>query len=191
MAGIRHPVTPDERYFAVKGKLWRLSDPGVEAGERARLLRTLMESAPCCEGRQERRGTAMQSWKLTDGSTKRSAPSASVAPSGGTTARPIQPPRREEPSIRRLVLEAAIGLIRGALSRGIRLRSGAIVGNREPRVVIGAFPTIIGAPHGNDGSSRTRPKARGRAATEAHSEIQIFATNVAHIPAKPRTRAAA
>jgi hypothetical protein len=44
MAGIRHPVTPDERYFVVKGKLWRLSDPGIEAGESARLVRTLMEA---------------------------------------------------------------------------------------------------------------------------------------------------
>jgi hypothetical protein len=42
MAGIRHPVTPDGRYFVVKGKLWRLSDPGIEAGEKARLVRSLM-----------------------------------------------------------------------------------------------------------------------------------------------------
>jgi hypothetical protein len=25
MAGLRHPVTPDGRYFVVGGKLWRMS----------------------------------------------------------------------------------------------------------------------------------------------------------------------
>lgn len=44
MAGIRHPVTPDGRYFVVKGKLWRLSDPGIEPGKRARLVRALMDA---------------------------------------------------------------------------------------------------------------------------------------------------
>jgi hypothetical protein len=44
MAGIRHPVTPDGRYFVVKGKLWRLSDPAIEPGERARLVQTLMDA---------------------------------------------------------------------------------------------------------------------------------------------------
>jgi hypothetical protein len=48
MAGIRHP--PDERYFVVKGKLWRLSDPGTEAGESARLVRTLMEARHAVKG---------------------------------------------------------------------------------------------------------------------------------------------
>jgi hypothetical protein len=44
MAGIRHPVTPDGRYFVVKGKLWRLSDPGIEPEARARLVQTLMNA---------------------------------------------------------------------------------------------------------------------------------------------------
>jgi len=26
MAGLKHPVTPDGRYFVVRGKLWRMSD---------------------------------------------------------------------------------------------------------------------------------------------------------------------
>ena len=44
MAGIRHPVTPDGRYFVVKGKLWRLSNPGIEPGKRARLVQMLMDA---------------------------------------------------------------------------------------------------------------------------------------------------
>lgn len=37
-------MTPDGRYFVVKGKLWRLSDPGIEPGERTRLVQTLMDA---------------------------------------------------------------------------------------------------------------------------------------------------
>jgi hypothetical protein len=44
MAGIRHPVTPDGRYFVVRGKLWRLSNPNIEPCERARLVKALMDA---------------------------------------------------------------------------------------------------------------------------------------------------
>ena len=43
MAGLKHPVTPDGRYFVVRGKLWRLSDPNLEPRERARLVNELMD----------------------------------------------------------------------------------------------------------------------------------------------------
>ena len=32
MAGLKHPVTPDGRYFVVRGKLWRLANPGLVGG---------------------------------------------------------------------------------------------------------------------------------------------------------------
>lgn len=37
-----HPVTPDGRYFVVKGRLWRMSDPSLEPGTREQLVRQLM-----------------------------------------------------------------------------------------------------------------------------------------------------
>lgn len=37
-----HPVTPDGRYFVVRGRLWRLSDPRLGAEERAGLVERLM-----------------------------------------------------------------------------------------------------------------------------------------------------
>jgi hypothetical protein len=37
-----HPVTPDGRYFVVRGRLWRMSDPSLEPNERERLVRQLM-----------------------------------------------------------------------------------------------------------------------------------------------------
>ena len=38
----RHPQTPDGRYFVVRGRLWRLSDPNLDPSERERLVRELM-----------------------------------------------------------------------------------------------------------------------------------------------------
>ena len=39
-----HPVTPDGRYFVVRGRLWRLSDPELGSGERERLVARLMNA---------------------------------------------------------------------------------------------------------------------------------------------------
>ncbi len=38
----RHPRTPDGRYFVVKGRLWRCSDPALPEEERQGLVRELM-----------------------------------------------------------------------------------------------------------------------------------------------------
>lgn len=37
-----HPVTPDGRYFVVRGRLWRMSDPGLGEEQRAALVYDLM-----------------------------------------------------------------------------------------------------------------------------------------------------
>ena len=37
-----NPVTPDGRYFVVRGKLWRTSDPDLSEEQRARLVSDLM-----------------------------------------------------------------------------------------------------------------------------------------------------
>jgi hypothetical protein len=38
----QYPRTPDGRYFVVRGRLWRLSNPDLEPGERERLVKELM-----------------------------------------------------------------------------------------------------------------------------------------------------
>jgi len=38
----RYPRTPDGRYFVVRGRLWRLSNPDLEPEERERLVWELM-----------------------------------------------------------------------------------------------------------------------------------------------------
>ena len=40
----RHPVTPDGRYFVVRGRLWRTSNPELGADERQRLVSALMSA---------------------------------------------------------------------------------------------------------------------------------------------------
>jgi hypothetical protein len=42
IVALQHPVTPDGRYFVVKGRLWRLSDPSLPEAEKAALVSQLM-----------------------------------------------------------------------------------------------------------------------------------------------------
>ena len=39
---MKYPITPDGRYFVVRGRLWRCSDPSLSADEREQLVATLM-----------------------------------------------------------------------------------------------------------------------------------------------------
>jgi hypothetical protein len=39
-----HPRTPDGRYFVVRGRLWRLSNPNLDPAQRERLVQQLMKA---------------------------------------------------------------------------------------------------------------------------------------------------
>lgn len=39
-----HPVTPDGRYFVVRGRLWRCADPSLSAERRSMLVADLMRA---------------------------------------------------------------------------------------------------------------------------------------------------
>lgn len=54
---MRHPVTPDGRYFVVRGRLWRMSNPQLPDTERERLTRELMTHRSAV-GRAKRAGDA-------------------------------------------------------------------------------------------------------------------------------------
>lgn len=41
---MRYPVTPDGRYFIVRGRLWRMSDPGLDPARREALVGDLMRA---------------------------------------------------------------------------------------------------------------------------------------------------
>lgn len=40
----RHPATPDGRYFVVRGRLWRKSNPGLSKKKQTRLVHELMQA---------------------------------------------------------------------------------------------------------------------------------------------------
>lgn len=40
----QYPVTPDGRYFVVKGRLWRCSNPGLAEVDRVRWVKALMDA---------------------------------------------------------------------------------------------------------------------------------------------------
>ena len=46
----RYPHTPDGRYFVVKGRLWRMSNPALDAAERQRLVNELMTARRAVRG---------------------------------------------------------------------------------------------------------------------------------------------
>lgn len=41
---MRYPITPDHRYFVVRGRLWRRSNPALKEADRARLVEELMRA---------------------------------------------------------------------------------------------------------------------------------------------------
>ena len=42
MTAVKHPVTPDGRYFVVRGRLWRMAKPGLDEAQQDDLVRRLM-----------------------------------------------------------------------------------------------------------------------------------------------------
>jgi hypothetical protein len=57
----RHPVTPDGRYFVVKGRLWRLADPRLSAGAKAELVSELMHARRAVKTAKRSNDTAAES----------------------------------------------------------------------------------------------------------------------------------
>lgn len=53
MVEMRYPVTPDGRYFVVRGRLWRCTNPALDRDEREQLTRALMR-ARAAVGRAKR-----------------------------------------------------------------------------------------------------------------------------------------
>jgi len=39
---VKYPVTPDGRYFVVRGRLWRMANPGLDEAQRSKLTKRLM-----------------------------------------------------------------------------------------------------------------------------------------------------
>jgi hypothetical protein len=58
---MQHPVTPDGRYFVVRGRLWRLADPRISEKNKAALVSQLMTARRAVKearGRRDKTGEA-------------------------------------------------------------------------------------------------------------------------------------
>lgn len=56
-----YPVTPDGRYFVVRGRLWRMSNPALSESGRARLVTDLMTARRAVRtARDEKDAAAMR-----------------------------------------------------------------------------------------------------------------------------------
>jgi hypothetical protein len=63
---MRHPVTPDGRYFVVRGRLWRTTNPNLPEPERETLVAKLMKARA-----NLRRGTSRKDDETRTGARRR------------------------------------------------------------------------------------------------------------------------
>lgn len=81
-----HPVTPDGRYFVVRGRLWRMSNPDLGEDERASLVSDLMAARrDVGAGLKAQDREAVRDARRRVDAAKR--PSANGARCGGRTGR--------------------------------------------------------------------------------------------------------
>ena len=57
---LRHPVTPDGRYFVVKGRLWRLANPSLAVDEKTDLVSELMRARRAVKTARENNDAASE-----------------------------------------------------------------------------------------------------------------------------------
>jgi hypothetical protein len=50
---VKHPVTPDGRYFVVRGRLWRMANPDLGEEERSKLVHRLMAARRAVRGAKQ------------------------------------------------------------------------------------------------------------------------------------------
>jgi hypothetical protein len=88
MAGLKHPVTSDGRYFVVGGKLWRVSNPELDPVRRSTLVRELMDARRAVKNAKSARDADAEIAAIAT-SMKSSVPWESAVRYGGRTARRI------------------------------------------------------------------------------------------------------
>jgi hypothetical protein len=66
-----HPVTPDGRYFVVRGRLWRRSNPALPPPDRERLVRDLMAARRAVRDAKGDGGEALRAARAAVDAAKR------------------------------------------------------------------------------------------------------------------------
>jgi hypothetical protein len=59
---MKYPTTPDLRYFVVKGRLWRMSNPNLTETEREKLTYDLMMARRDVKKQKEREDARAEKW---------------------------------------------------------------------------------------------------------------------------------
>ncbi len=67
-----HPVTPDGRYFVVRGRLWRCSDPALDPERRQALVSDLMAARRAVRAALPEGGPALAQARAAVDAAKRS-----------------------------------------------------------------------------------------------------------------------
>lgn len=58
----KYPTTPDGRYFVVKGRLWRTTNPHLTAGEREKLTHALMMARRDVQTQKKKQDARAEKW---------------------------------------------------------------------------------------------------------------------------------
>ncbi len=66
-----YPVTPDGRYFVVRGRLWRCSNPALAPEDRERLVRELMAARRAVQDAKDGGGEALRAARAAVDAAKR------------------------------------------------------------------------------------------------------------------------
>jgi hypothetical protein len=87
MSGLKHPVTPDGRYFVVRGKLWRMSDPSLDPEKKLRLVKELMTARSAVKTAKAAKGLEAEAEAHRRVDLAKRAPWANADRSGGRMTR--------------------------------------------------------------------------------------------------------
>lgn len=58
----KYPTTPDGRYFVVRGRLWRCTNPDLDPAEREKLTHQLMLARRDVEAQKKRNDVRAEKW---------------------------------------------------------------------------------------------------------------------------------
>ena len=117
-----HPHTPDGRYFVVRGRLWRLADPALDAETRTALVGELMAARRAVRAARQD-APALTAARARVDVAKRAL--GERGPPGGATAHPTSIERCAHHALRRLGRRTALRRVGPGLVQARRTLASA------------------------------------------------------------------
>jgi hypothetical protein len=143
MAGLKHPVTPDGRYFVIRGKLSRLANPEIDPERKTALVHDLMAA------RRAAKDAKFSGDRKAEAEAHRSVDTAKQALGGagaglveGRRARPKQADGEEHPVRSKSPWQAGVGAGLGQRASGHRTYGPVDRMRMEPD-----HPFLVGSPY--------------------------------------------